>query len=155
MIKKRIGPYSKDQQYLNISLPKEQYLIEKASISFDYSMYSNYEKTSNLVSFLRPKVGKNHIEAKHPEFVEKESNYLQMIIHIVNSPSYIAKDIKHGENRVNILYPTLQSHKYYHLSLLLHPQENRILSCRYQTIVNLDKKIASKGYKGFMKIIKK
>ncbi len=118
-------------------------------------MYSNFGKVSNLVSFIRPKRGKNHIEAKHPEFVEKEANYLQIIINIVNSPFYIAKDLKHGENRINILYPTLQKNKYYHLSLLLHPQENRILSCRYQTIVNLDKKIASKGYKGFMKIKKK
>ena len=82
-------------------------------------------------------------------------NFLNNIIEIANNPSYISIDKTHGENRINILYPREKENRYFHLSLLLGPEENRVLSCRYQTIKNLDEKIASKGYKGFIKIKKK
>lgn len=144
------------QPVLNLNLPKEQYLIEKEPIIFDYSKFTNFGKPSDFVSFIRPKTGRNHIEIRHSDLVEQEPNYLQTILRVANSPSYISKDTIHGDNRINILHPTSRKNKYYHLSILLHPKENRILSCRYQKIANLDEKIASvKGYKGFIKIKKK
>ncbi|MCM1130094.1 MAG: phage minor capsid protein [Roseburia sp.] len=144
------------QPILNLNLPKEQYLIKKESVNFDYSKFTNFGWPSNIISFVKPKTGRNHIEIRHSDFVEQESNYLQTILKVVNFPAYISKDVKHGDNRINILSPTSKKNKYYHLSILLHPQENRILSCRYEKITNLDEKIASaKGYKGFIKIKKK
>ena len=126
------------QPVLNLNLPQNQYLIYKESLNFDYSKFTNFGKPSGVVSFLKQANGDNHIEIRHSEIVKEDSNYLKTFMKIVNNPTYTAKDKKHDDNRVNILYPTIKKDKYYHLSLLLHHNENRILSFRFQKIRNLD-----------------
>ena len=141
------------QPLLELNYPDEKYIIKKSPVLFDYTKFTNFGKPSNVVSYIKPDYGVDHITERHKEVVENE-NYLKEIIDGISNPEYIAIDTAHGDNAINILVSRGEPNKYYHISVMLHPEENRIKSCRFQTIKDLDKKIAEKGYKGFIKIKK-
>lgn len=139
------------QPSLELNYPDEKYIIKKEIVSFDYTKFTNFGKPSEVISYIKKDYGVDHITKRHKEITENE-NYLNEIIDGINNPEYIAMDSAHGDNAINILVSRGEPNKYYHISIVLHPEENRIKSCRYQTIKNLDKKIAEKGYKGFIKV---
>lgn len=131
-------------------LSKDRYLIYKEKLEYDYSRFTNFGEPSKIISYVRPIVGVDHIHMRHPEALKKiDGNYLK-IVEFVNNPDYVAIDFAHGENSINILYQ-FEKDKYYHISVLLNPYENKIKSFRIQTIKKLDEKVKTTGYKGFVK----